>query len=120
MEKRIKAEKKKLSSIFVDIPENKKRLAEKLIENAAFMAVTLEDLQEVIKDEGPISTFVNGNGFETVQEHPAQKSYNTMINRYSSVIKQLHELLPDSKQDAVNNAGEALAMFVAKGKPGGR
>jgi hypothetical protein len=41
-----------------------------------------------------------------------------MINRNSSVIRQLQDLLPDCKQDAIKGAGEALAAFVAKGKPG--
>lgn len=113
---RVKKEISRLNKIFKNISKDKKALCEKLIRNAAFMAVTLEDLQEVIRKEGAINTFVNGNGFETIQEHPAQKSYNTMINRYSSVIRQLQDLLPDSKQDAVANAGEALASFVAKGK----
>lgn len=119
-DERISEEIERLSEIFADIAANKKALCEKLIQNAAFMAVTLEDLQETIQEEGAVINFINGNGFETMQEHPAQKSYNTMINRYSSVIKQLQDLLPDNKQDAVLNAGEALASFVAKGKPGGK
>jgi hypothetical protein len=43
-----------------------------------------------------------------------------MINRYSAIIKQLEELLPDKKTEGVNKAGEALYAFVAKGKPGGK
>lgn len=113
---RIKKEQAKLSKIFGNIPENQKKLCEKLIQNAAFMAITLEDLQEEIVKNGPIITQVNGNGFTTSQESPASKSYSTLINRYSSVIKQLVDLLPDSKTDSISKAGESLAAFVAKGK----
>lgn len=120
MDERISKEMEKLKKIFTEISEDKKKLCEKLIQNAAFMAVTLEDLQEMIQKEGAVKTFINGNGFETVQEHPAQKSYNTMINRYSSIIRQLQDLLPDSKQETILGAGETLAAFVAKGKPGGK
>lgn len=116
-QERINKELQILKKIFKDIPEDKKRLAANLIQNAAFMTITLQDLQEQINNEGAILTSINGNGFEVTSEHPAQKSYNTMINRYSSVIKQLNELLPDSKTDTVMKAGEALAAFVAKGKP---
>lgn len=119
-DRRISKEIKKLNSIFENISEDKKELCNNLIQNAAFMAVTLADLQKTIQEEGAIITSVNGNGFETMQEHPAQKSYNTMINRYSAVIRQLSDLLPDTKQDVINNAGETLAAFVAKGKPGGK
>ena len=117
-EKRIRKEKNKLKKIFKDISDDKKKLVENLIQNAAFMSVTLEDLQKKISTEGAIITAKNGNGFETVQENPAQKSYNTMINRYCSTIKQLQDLLPNSKEDNINKAGEALAAFVTKGKPG--
>lgn len=117
---RISKEIEKLNAIFENIAEDKKVLCAKLIQNAAFMAVTLEELQEKINTEGAVLNYINGNGFETIQEHPAQKSYNTMINRYSAVVRQLSDLLPDSKQDIVLNAGEALASFVAKGKPGGK
>ena len=57
--KRIKEEKTKLEGIFKDIPESKKKLCAKLIENAAFMAVTLEDLQEIVNQEGPVITATN-------------------------------------------------------------
>ena len=119
-EKKIKSEISKLNKIFKDLSENKKKLCESLIQNAAFMAVTLEELQATIKEEGPVMRHTNGNGFEVLQEHPAQKTYNTMINRYASVIKQMSDMLPDNKTESMNSAGEALAAFVAKGKPGGK
>jgi len=84
----------KLQALFATIPENKKKLCEKLIQNAAFMAETLEELQATVKKEGAVVTIVNGNGFEVQQENPAQKSYNTMINRYSTIIRQLSDMLP--------------------------
>lgn len=116
----IKKEKARLEKIFNGIAPDKKILCEKLIGNAAFMAITLELLQEDINLNGPVITGINGNGFEVTSENPAQKSYNTMINRYGAVIKQLEELLPDDKTNARESAGEALAAFVAKGKPGGK
>lgn len=114
---KIAAEKRKLVKIFEEIPENKKKLCSKLIDNAAFMAVTLEDLQKTINDEGPVITSVNGNGFEITQEHPAQKSYISMMGKYSAVIGQLTNLLPDQKAETVQKAGENLARLVAGGKP---
>lgn len=118
-EKAIKKEQAKLNKIFKNIGEDKKKLSENLIKNAAFMSVNLAELQEDIAEKGAVIVCVNGNGFEVAQENPAQKSYNTMIQRYTAVIKQLSDMLPDSKQDGINKAGENLAAFVAKGKPGG-
>ncbi|MBQ0100695.1 MAG: hypothetical protein KBS39_04235 [Lachnospiraceae bacterium] len=115
-DERIRAEELKLKRIFKNIGKDKKLLTMNLIRNAAFMAVTLEDLQEDVKANGAVVRGTNGNGFDVTQESPAQKSYNVMINRYASVIKQLGDLLPDAKADTVAKAGEALAMFVTKGK----
>lgn len=116
-EEKIKREIRNLNKIFKDIPVGKKKLVSNLIQNAAFMAVTLSDLQEQINEEGPVCEVVNGNGFRVMQEHPAQKSYIAMIARYNSTISQLTNLLPDAKQDATAKAGESLVKFIAQGKP---
>ena len=47
------AEMRKLKRIFKEIPENKKKIVEKLIDNAAFMAEQLEHLQTDIEEKGP-------------------------------------------------------------------
>ena len=44
-------------------------------------------------------------------EHPAQKSYNTMINRYTTVCNSLFNLLPkgnDSNDDEDDKLAELL------------
>ena len=64
-EQRIKSEISKLKKIFGNLDKERMTLAMKLIENAAFMMVTLEDLQKTINEEGAIRTGTNGNGFET-------------------------------------------------------
>lgn len=116
-DKLISQELKRLKKIFKNIPEGQRKLVDGLIQNAAFMAATLAELQERINDSGAIIRQVNGNGFETTQENPAQKSYNTMIGKYTAVIDKLSALLPDTKADGVSKAGESLAAFVAAGKP---
>ncbi len=85
----------KLQNLFVDVPANKQELVEGLIQNASFMVATLSDLQKQIKKDGAIITAQNGNGFMVANENPAQKSYNTMINRYTALMKTLIEMLPD-------------------------
>lgn len=112
----IKKEFSRLKKIFAEIPQNKKDLVTSLMQNAAFMSVTLNELQEQINTEGAVITVTNGNGFQVTQEHPAQKSYIAMMAKYTTVIGQLAALLPDAKADTVNKAGDNLAAFVKKGK----
>lgn len=91
---RIGQEYERLAKLYAGLPANKRELVEGLISNAAFMAVTLEDLQAQITEEGAVIEQKNGNGFLSKMEHPAQKSYNTMVNRYNATIKVLGEMLP--------------------------
>lgn len=112
----IKKEIAKLNKIFKDIPEDKKKLCEGLIENAAFMRCTLNELQKEVVEKGAVIQYTSGNGFESIRDNPAQKAYTTMVARYGNVINQLSALLPDTKQDVINKAGEALFSFATKGK----
>ena len=93
-EGRIKKEYAKLSKLYTGLAPNKRQLADGLIGNAAFITVTLEDLQDQINREGAVIEQKNGNGFLSRMEHPAQKSYNVMVNRYNAIIKTLADLLP--------------------------
>lgn len=110
-EKQIKAEEAKLNKIFADIPKEKKKLCEHLIQNAAFMAITLQELQKDITERGAIIEGRSGNGFECIKDNPAQKAYTTMISRYSGIIDQLNKLLPNDKDIA---PGNELMEFVTK------
>lgn len=111
IDEQIKAEQERLESIFSNIESDKRAINQKLISNAAFMAVTLQSLQDKVNSEGAVITAVNGNGFETINEHPAQKSYNTMINRYTAVIKQLTDLI---SKDQPTEIVDELMEFIRK------
>lgn len=108
-EEQIKEEEKRLLKIFINLDKDKKAINQKLISNAAFMAVTLQELQDRINKDGAVINYVNGNGFDTINEHPAQKSYNTMINRYTTVIKQLTDLV---SKDIPKDEKDELLEFL--------
>ncbi|MEH7249156.1 hypothetical protein V7114_20565 [Neobacillus niacini] len=83
----------RLNDIFKNLQEDKKRAAERLIERVAFMTITLEILEDTIKTKGPTYLFKQG-AQQMYIENPAQKSYNAMINRYTSAYEKLFNLLP--------------------------
>ncbi len=91
---KIQEEYAKLRKTLKNVPEEKIKMAEELIGNAAFMAVTLRQLQDEIDKTGPISEYNH-----RAVENPAVKSYNTMVNRYSNVMAQLLNLLPKADQE---------------------
>ena len=97
-EKRIRQEKDKLKRQFNKIDKKKKSLAARLIENAAFMAITLEELQQEINEKGCISEYKNGENQYGTKKPPEVEVYNTMVKNYAAVIRQLTDLLPEGSE----------------------
>lgn len=89
----VQAEIDKLWEVLADVPEDKMKAAEKLIERVAFMTVTLRILEDDIKRKGPTYKMKQGSQ-EMYVENPSQKSYNTMINRYTAAYAKLIDMLP--------------------------
>ncbi len=96
--KQIKKETQKLKKLFKDLPDNKKKMAEKLIENASFMSTTLDELKEDIKLYGVKETYVNGKDQFGFKESIESKTYNTMVKNYMNIIKQLNDMLPEERK----------------------
>lgn len=107
-EKRIKKEKTRLKRIFKELTGDKKKLAEGLISQAAFMLVTLEELQEIMNTDGPVELFEQGTQ-RMLREHPAAKTYNTMVRNYVAVCKAMFGLLPEEQKAA---AADELMEFI--------
>jgi hypothetical protein len=95
---RILEEIKKLDKIYKNIDTNTKKSVHSLIENAAFMTITLDDLQKSININGVISEYQNGENQWGTKKSPEVEIYNTMIKNHMSVMKQLTDLLPKSNK----------------------
>lgn len=94
-QQRMDAEIKRLCKLFAEADESRKSVMQSLIENAAFMAVTLEDLQKEINENGAVSTYKNGENQYGTKKSPEVEIYNTMIKNHAAVLKQLSDMLPD-------------------------
>lgn len=92
-DKNIKPDVGKLNVIYELIPEDKRIIAEDLIKEIYFIAETLDQLKKNIKETGIVERFEQGKQ-NFMRENPALKSYNTTIQRYCLVYKQLTDLIP--------------------------
>lgn len=110
-QKQIKKEITKLRRLFKNLPKDKQKAAEGLLQEAAFMKATLEETRHIIDQEGILEHFEQG-AQKFLREHPATKVYNTMINRYATVCKQLFDMVPDP--EAGKQAEDELMAFVKK------
>ena len=95
--------KRQLNKILRQVPEDKKPIATSLIKELTFMAVTLDELKGQIEESGTIELFKQGKQ-EFLRESPALKAYNTTVQRYSLLYKQLTDLLPKAAPEAKENA----------------
>lgn len=99
---------RKLNKVLKQVPEDRKAIAEKLIKEIVFIAKTLDELKETVETFGTTELFKQGKQ-EFMRESPALKAYNTTIQRYSLLYKQLTDLLPKSQQDT---AEDVLLKFM--------
>lgn len=93
---RFKKELLKLKNLFKNIPKDKQTLTAKLTENAAFMAILLDDLRADIDKEGYYDTYQNGENQHGKKRSIAADLYTVTIKNYASIIRQLTDLLPKS------------------------
>ena len=107
---KIEAKKRKIKKLFRDLPPEKKRFAEGLINQFAVTSVTLERLADEINNGDLIEDFVQG-AQRLRRESPALKAYNTTIKSYSALTNQLVGLLPEKSKKA---AGDELMSFITQ------
>jgi hypothetical protein len=88
---------KEFAQILEQVAENKKSIGERIIEELIFMQGALTDLKKHINEKGTVERFEQGKQ-NFLRESPALKSYNTTVNRYSQLYRQLTDLLPKEQQ----------------------
>lgn len=107
---RQKKEQNRIKKIYKNLPKERLEIAKKLIERAAYMLVSLEDMEAKISEDGLVVTMPQGS-YQIERAHPLLQPYNAMVKNYNATIKQLNEMSPNSDTE---KAGQALMMFATK------
>ena len=95
---KIKYHMTRLRGVYRNLDENKKKVVEPLIKNAAFMTVTLEELQEDINENGYTDTYQNGANQHGTKQSEAVKTHISMTRNHAAIIKTLAELAPPAQK----------------------
>ena len=103
---------KKLQKIFENISPDKRTLCESLLQNAAFMAVKLKELQEIIDTEGMIDVYDNGGGQSGRKVSSAVQIYQKMLPSYNQVIKTLAGMLPAGEKELAIRSANLMSDFL--------
>jgi len=109
--KNVSADMKKIKRILKKVVPDRLAIANTLYDELEFMQKTLAKLKNQIDEEGPTSMFIQGKQ-KFVRENPALKAYNTTIQRYSLIYKQLIELLPAVPEE---KAADPVLDFIRTG-----
>lgn len=87
--KDVQIEYERLRSLFSSVDPTKAELVDNLLNEAAFMRVQLENLQNQIKKYGAIQISAKG----TQRQTEAAKYYTKLVNSYGNVIKTLNTIM---------------------------
>lgn len=111
-QKRIKREITRLNGLLKKLDSKKKKAVDSLIKNAAFMAITLEDLQAEINEKGVTEKYQNGANQHGIKKSSAVEVYNAMIKNHVQVMKQLTDLLPKDEGNSGSGGDDGFEDFV--------
>ena len=85
---------KKLEKLFSPLPENERSFIQPLLDNAAFMKTTLDELQIKIRLEGATDEYQNGANQCGVKISAAIQAYNQLMKTYHTLMDKLLAKLP--------------------------
>jgi ribosomal protein RSM22 (predicted rRNA methylase) len=108
----IKSEKRKLAGIYLRLDKKTKKSVDSLVEEAAFMAASLYELRKIIDEKGYTEEYQNGANQKGVKKCSEVEIYSTMIKNYSSVVKQLTDLLPKEQTKGIAPVNDGFEEFV--------
>ncbi len=96
---RITRETLRLKEIFKDLEPNKLKTCEALINRAAFITVSLEDLEAQLNKTGWIETYQNGENQSGIKKAAAADVHISLTKNLNAIIKQLLELVPPAQKE---------------------
>ncbi|WP_235673784.1 hypothetical protein [Clostridioides difficile] len=111
-EKKIKQEVSRLKKNYKDLEKEKVKILDGLVNEAAFLKISLEETREILTKEGLTEIFKQGKQ-EFERERLQVKIYLNFMKLYSSVMKQLIDIIPsNTKQEEEDE----LIEFIKKGR----
>ncbi len=95
---RINREKKRLQELFKDLDPNKLRTCQALIDRAAFITISLQDLEEQLNETGWVEEYQNGENQSGRKKAAAADVHISLTKNLNAIIKQLLDLVPPAQR----------------------
>ena len=95
---RVLREKARLEELFKDLEPNKLQTCMALIDRAAFITVSLQDLEEHLNSTGWVEYYQNGETQSGWKKAAAADCHISLTKNLNTIIKQLLELVPPAQK----------------------
>ena len=108
---RQKKEQNRIKKIYKNLPKEQLEIAKKLIERAAYMLVSLEDMEAKINEDGLVVKMPQG-AYTIERAHPLLQPYNAMVKNYNATIKREPAAALDVDGSVMMNGFNVLGLVA--------
>lgn len=84
--------------VFKDLEPNKLETCAALIDRAAFITISLEDLEEQLNVTGWVETYQNGENQCGMKKAAAADVHISLTKNLNAIVKQLLDLVPPAQK----------------------
>ena len=99
-ETRIKRETKRLQDIFKGLEKNKLNTCQALIDRAAFITISLQDLEEQLNVTGWVEFYQNGENQSGMKKSAAADVHISLTKNLNAIVRQLLDLVPPEQKES--------------------
>ena len=89
-----------MQELFQDLEANKRQTCAALIDRAAFITVSLEDLEEELNETGWTEEYQNGENQFGVKKAAAAEVHISLTKNLNALIKQLLDIVPAAQKSS--------------------
>ena len=97
-ETRIKKERERLFEVFKGLEENKLKTCSALIDRAAFITISLQDLEVQLNESGWVEPYQNGENQSGLKKAAAADVHISLTKNLNAIIKQLLDMVPPAQK----------------------
>lgn len=99
-DKKIKKEIRRLKKIFEGLEPNKLQTVDALIVRAAFITVSLQELEAELNENGWVEVYQNGQNQRGLKKSAAAEVHISLTKNLNAIMKQLIELVPPAQKES--------------------
>ncbi len=97
-EKQIQKETRRLKAVFKDLDPNKLKTVDALIARAAYITVSLQELEEQLNRDGWVEEYQNGRNQCGLKKSAAAEVHISLTKNLNAIMKQLIDLVPPAQK----------------------